>query len=34
VRSEQFSVWLGGGARQDTTSNLSLALRVSIVQAN
>jgi hypothetical protein len=23
VRSEQFSVWLGGGARQDTTSNLS-----------
>jgi hypothetical protein len=25
VRSEQFSVWLGGGARQDTTSNLSLA---------
>ena len=23
MRSEQFSVWLAGGARQDTTSNLS-----------
>jgi hypothetical protein len=25
VRSERFSVWLGGGVQQDTTSNLSLA---------
>jgi DNA invertase Pin-like site-specific DNA recombinase len=25
LRSEQFSVWLGGGARHDTTSNLSPA---------
>jgi hypothetical protein len=27
VRSEQSSVWLGCGVRQDTTLNLSLALR-------